>query len=177
MAKALLFIPFSIPLPYIRSWNEKVLTIKLNKLTQNIGKIALLLGFRTNIAVHGGALVVISILIFIFQMTKMMLKLEKINTLAALVLSALACLLLTITAGFLLSWYLAFGETFDDEENNVLVTMTLTTPGCPMHDSISTGIENRVKSIDEVGNVEVKIVWEPQWDPNRMSDRAKEWLW
>jgi metal-sulfur cluster biosynthetic enzyme len=46
-----------------------------------------------------------------------------------------------------------------------------------MHDSISTGIENRVKSIDEVGNVEVKIVWEPQWDPNRMSDRAKEWLW
>ena len=113
MAKALLFIPFSIPLPYIKSWNEKVLTIKSNKLTQNIGRFALLLGFRTNIAVHGGALVVIGILIFIFQMTKTILKLEKINTLAAFVLSALACLLLTITAGFLLSWNLAFGETFD----------------------------------------------------------------
>ena len=113
MAKALLFIPFSIPLPYIKSWNEKVLTIKSNKLTQNIGRFALLLGFRTNITVHGGALVVIGILIFIFQMTKTILKLEKINTLAAFVLSALACLLLTITAGFLLSWNLAFGETFD----------------------------------------------------------------
>ena len=39
MAKALLFIPFSIPLPYIKSWNEKVLTIKSNKLTQNIGRL------------------------------------------------------------------------------------------------------------------------------------------
>ena len=64
-----------------------------------------------------------------------------------------------------------------DEENNVLVTMTLTTPGCPMHDSISTGFENRVKSSDEVENVEVNIVWEPQWDPNKMSDSAKDLLW
>ena len=53
--------------------------------------------------------------------------------------------------------------------------MTLTTPGCPMHDSISTGFENRVKSSDEVA--EVKIVWEPQWDPNKMSDSAKDLLW
>jgi metal-sulfur cluster biosynthetic enzyme len=64
-----------------------------------------------------------------------------------------------------------------DEKNNVVVTMTLTTPGCPMHDSISTGVENRVKSINEVENVEVNIVWEPQWDPSKMSDSAKELLW
>ena len=64
-----------------------------------------------------------------------------------------------------------------DEKNNVVVTMTLTTPGCPMHDSISTGVENRVKSINEVENVEVNIVWEPQWDPSKMSDSAKDLLW
>jgi metal-sulfur cluster biosynthetic enzyme len=55
--------------------------------------------------------------------------------------------------------------------------MTLTTPGCPMHDSISTGVKNRVKAINEVENVEVNIVWEPQWDPSKMSDSAKELLW
>lgn len=63
-----------------------------------------------------------------------------------------------------------------DENHNVLITMTLTTPGCPMHDSIGIGIENRVGLIEEVGHVEVKVVWEPQWDPNKMSDRAKKML-
>ena len=64
-----------------------------------------------------------------------------------------------------------------DEDKNVVVTMTLTTPGCPMHDSISTGVQNRVKYIEEIKDVEVKIVWEPQWDPSKMSDHAKEMLW
>ena len=62
------------------------------------------------------------------------------------------------------------------ENNNVVVTMTLTTPGCPMHDSITTGVENRVRYIDEVEDVEVKMVWEPQWDPSKMSDNAREML-
>ncbi len=64
-----------------------------------------------------------------------------------------------------------------DEDKNVVVTMTLTTPGCPMHDSISTGVQNRVRYIEEIKDVEVKIVWEPQWDPSKMSDHAKEMLW
>ena len=37
-----------------------------------------------------------------------------------------------------------------DEDKNVVVTMTLTTPGCPMHDSITTGVQNRVRYIDEI---------------------------
>ena len=64
-----------------------------------------------------------------------------------------------------------------DEDKNVVVTMTLTTPGCPMHDSISTGVQNRVRYIEGIEDVEVKIVWEPQWDPSKMSDHAKEMLW
>lgn len=64
-----------------------------------------------------------------------------------------------------------------DENNNVLVTIILTTPGCPMHDSISFGIENRVGLIEEVNQVDVQLVWEPQWTPDKMSDEAKKILW
>ena len=103
-----------IPVAFLTSiWNQKLGFIQFFITAIGLTSFALLLGFRTNIAVHGGALVVIGILIFIFQMTKTMLKLEKFTTMAAFVISALACLLLTVTAGFLLAWNLAFGETFD----------------------------------------------------------------
>jgi metal-sulfur cluster biosynthetic enzyme len=71
---------------------------------------------------------------------------------------------------------LVYGIDVDDK-NNVLITMTLTTPGCPMHDSISTGIKNRIRYIEDAGHVEVKVVWEPAWNPDKMSDTAKERLW
>ncbi|WP_033829481.1 metal-sulfur cluster assembly factor [Bacillus andreraoultii] len=64
-----------------------------------------------------------------------------------------------------------------DEDKNVVIKMTLTTPGCPMHDSISFGVQNRLHQIEEIGNIDVQLVWEPRWDPSRMSDRAKELLW
>ncbi|MCZ8534061.1 Metal-sulfur cluster biosynthetic enzyme [Paenisporosarcina quisquiliarum] len=63
-----------------------------------------------------------------------------------------------------------------DENNNVIITMTLTTPGCPMHDSITNGVKHRVSQLEEVGEVEVNLVWEPEWSPSKMSDRAKELL-
>ncbi|MER2170713.1 MAG: iron-sulfur cluster assembly protein [Psychrobacillus psychrodurans] len=63
-----------------------------------------------------------------------------------------------------------------DENNNVIITMTLTTPGCPMHDSITKGVKHRVSQLEEVGEVEVNLVWEPEWSPSKMSDRAKELL-
>ena len=46
-----------------------------------------------------------------------------------------------------------------------------------MHDSISFGIENRVGLIEEVNQVDVQLVWEPQWTPDKMSDEAKKILW
>lgn len=64
-----------------------------------------------------------------------------------------------------------------DLNNNVIITMTLTTPGCPMHDSIASGVKHRVGLVEEVGMVDIDIVWEPAWNPNKMSDRAKEMLW
>ncbi len=64
-----------------------------------------------------------------------------------------------------------------EDEQNVVITMTLTTPGCPMHDSITFGVQNRLRQIEGVQNVDVNIVWEPAWNPDKMSDRAKELLW
>lgn len=63
-----------------------------------------------------------------------------------------------------------------DDENNITVTMTLTTPGCPLHDSITTGVKHRVQQIESVKNIHVDLVWDPAWDPSKMSDRARELL-
>ena len=103
-----------IPVAFLTSiWNQKLGFIQFFITAIGLTSFALLLGFRTNIAVHGGALVVIGISDLYFSNDQNDLEIGKVNTLAAFVLSALACLLLTITAGFLLAWNLAFGETFD----------------------------------------------------------------
>jgi metal-sulfur cluster biosynthetic enzyme len=52
------------------------------------------------------------------------------------------------------------------------VTMTLTTPGCPMHDSIAEGVKNILLTLDGVTNVEVEVVWDPPWHPSLMSEQA-----
>jgi metal-sulfur cluster biosynthetic enzyme len=62
------------------------------------------------------------------------------------------------------------------EDNDVLIKMTLTTPGCPMHDSIINGVKYRVSRVEGVGEVIVDLVWEPAWNPGKMSDKAKEML-
>lgn len=61
-------------------------------------------------------------------------------------------------------------------EGNVLIRMTLTTPGCPMHDTIVGGVERALKTLPSVQSVKVDVVWEPVWSPARMSDDAKEHL-
>ena len=58
--------------------------------------------------------------------------------------------------------------------SKVIVTMTLTTPGCPMHESLSWGVKNALLNLEEVDDVEVRIVWDPPWTPDRMSDYARE---
>ena len=55
-------------------------------------------------------------------------------------------------------------------DNNVTVTMTLTTPGCPMHDSIATGVENALSQLPRIGDVQVAVVWDPPWNPSMMSE-------
>ncbi len=61
-------------------------------------------------------------------------------------------------------------------ENQIVIKMTLTTPGCPMHSSMAEGVEQSVKSIDRNTEVIVDLVWEPKWTPDMMSDYAKEQL-
>ncbi len=62
----------------------------------------------------------------------------------------------------------------EDEAHNVSVTMTMTIPECPLRDVIVKNVEDKVKSIEEVNDVHVKLVWEPAWTPARMNDRARE---
>jgi FeS assembly SUF system protein len=56
---------------------------------------------------------------------------------------------------------------------HVVVTMTLTTPHCPVAESMPGEIELRVGSVPGVGVAEVNLVWDPPWDPQKMSDEAK----
>ncbi|WP_380873769.1 hypothetical protein ACFB49_43700 [Sphingomonas sp. DBB INV C78] len=60
-----------------------------------------------------------------------------------------------------------------DGDNHVLVTMTLTTPHCPVAESMPGEVELRVGSVPGVGVAEVNLVWDPPWDPQKMSDEAK----
>ncbi len=55
----------------------------------------------------------------------------------------------------------------------VVVKMTLTTPGCPMHDSIATGVRYTLLNLGGVEEVEVELVWDPPWHPNMMSDAGR----
>ncbi|MFO7525839.1 MAG: metal-sulfur cluster assembly factor [Ignavibacteriaceae bacterium] len=58
----------------------------------------------------------------------------------------------------------------------VSVTMTITTPGCPMHNSITSWVENTIKHNFPDKQVFVNLVWEPQWSPEKMTDDAREQL-
>ena len=59
------------------------------------------------------------------------------------------------------------------EDGDVIVTMTLTTPHCPVAESMPAEVELRVLSVPGVRDAEVKLVWDPQWDPSKMSDEAR----
>ena len=60
-----------------------------------------------------------------------------------------------------------------DNNNNVKIDMTLTTPNCPVAESLPNEVKNSVKEIKEVKDVDLKLVWEPPWDKSMMSESAK----
>ncbi len=64
----------------------------------------------------------------------------------------------------------------ESTEEEIKITMTLTTPGCPMHNSIVKWIENVLGHLEPGKKVIVNLVWEPQWTPDRMTREAKEQL-
>ena len=60
-----------------------------------------------------------------------------------------------------------------DPEGAVMVTMTLTTPHCPVAESMPGEVELRVGAVPGVRDCEVNLVWDPPWDPAKMSDEAR----
>jgi FeS assembly SUF system protein len=60
-----------------------------------------------------------------------------------------------------------------DDEANVYLKMTLTSPACPVAGSLPGEIEQKVKSVKGVNQVFVDLVWEPSWDKDMMSEEAK----
>src|SRR5262250_918978 len=60
-----------------------------------------------------------------------------------------------------------------DDERNVAVEMTLTAPGCPVAGEMPTWVENAVAGVAGVGQVSVKLTFDPPWDKDRMSDEAR----
>ena len=60
-----------------------------------------------------------------------------------------------------------------DNDGGVVVTMTLTTPHCPVAESMPGEVELRVSSVPGVRDAEVNLVWDPPWDPAKMSDEAR----
>ncbi len=69
---------------------------------------------------------------------------------------------------------LIYGITIVDDW--VGVKMTLTSPGCPASTMISEQVKERVKKVPGVGDVDVRIVWQPEWTPARMTDEARNKL-
>ena len=59
------------------------------------------------------------------------------------------------------------------KENVVEIKMTLTTPNCPVAESLPKEVEDSVKGIKEVKDAKLELVWEPPWDKSMMSEAAK----
>lgn len=59
------------------------------------------------------------------------------------------------------------------DEGDVAITMTLTTPHCPVAESMPAEVELRASTVPGVRDAEVNLVWDPPWGPNLMSDEAR----
>ena len=64
-------------------------------------------------------------------------------------------------------------DVFINEDNEVKILMTLTSPNCPVAESLPKEVEDKVKSIDEVKDAEVEITFDPPWTKDLMSEEAK----
>ena len=64
-------------------------------------------------------------------------------------------------------------DVFVNEDNEVKILMTLTSPNCPVAESLPLEVEEKIRSIDEVKTAEVEITFEPPWTKDLMSEEAK----
>jgi metal-sulfur cluster biosynthetic enzyme len=71
---------------------------------------------------------------------------------------------------------LVYGLDWDEEEGEVHVDLTLTSPGCPLGPEIIREIKRALRTLDGVYGVNVDLVWSPLWHPSMMSEDAKDEL-
>ena len=64
-------------------------------------------------------------------------------------------------------------DVFINEDNDVKILMTLTSPNCPVAESLPKEVEEKVRSIDDVKTAEVEITFDPPWTKDLMSEEAK----
>ena len=64
-------------------------------------------------------------------------------------------------------------DVFVNEDRDVKILMTLTTPNCPVAETLPVEVEEKVKSLNEVNDAEVEITFDPPWTKELMSEEAK----
>ncbi|MDG1385696.1 MAG: SUF system Fe-S cluster assembly protein [Flavobacteriales bacterium] len=64
-------------------------------------------------------------------------------------------------------------DVFVNEDRDVKILMTLTTPNCPVAETLPVEVEEKVKSLNEVNDAEVEITFDPPWTQDLMSEEAK----
>ena len=60
-----------------------------------------------------------------------------------------------------------------DEKNKVNIDMTLTSPNCPVAESLPKEVKDNIMKLEDVSDVNLNLVWEPPWDKDKMSEAAK----
>ena len=63
-----------------------------------------------------------------------------------------------------------------NKENNVNIKMTMTTPGCPLHDTLVSDVKRHVGRLNGIGNINVEITWEPKWTIDKMNPQVRDKL-
>jgi len=69
---------------------------------------------------------------------------------------------------------LVYGVQVKPENNNVDIKMTMTTRGCPLHDTLVSDVKRYVGKISGIGDIDVQIVWDPPWSIEKMDPGARE---
>lgn len=64
----------------------------------------------------------------------------------------------------------------EQQDGNITVDMTMTTPGCPLHESMLKGVGDALNIFPGVRRIEVRLVWEPLWTPDRISEDGRQAL-
>jgi len=64
-------------------------------------------------------------------------------------------------------------DVFVSENNDIKILMTLTSPNCPVAETLPVEIEEKVKTLEEVNNAEVEITFDPMWTQDMMSEESK----